>query len=233
MRHAERARFRWVGWMACVGVLAVGLGSGCRWPGARFTPQPGDLLFQDLDSGPLCDAIERVTEGCRGAKFSHVGLVTRPEGGRPRVIEASHAGVRIVPLADFLARSHDAAGRPKVVVGRLLPQHRGLIPPALDAATALLGTPYDQVFAIGNDRYYCSELVYEAFRTANEGRPLFDLAPMTFKDPATGAAVPAWEDYFRKLGVPIPEGQPGINPGGISRSPKIRIVHAYGTPTGW
>jgi len=42
-----------------------------------FVLQPGDLLFQDLDCGPLCDAIEKVTTGYQGANFSHVGIVAR------------------------------------------------------------------------------------------------------------------------------------------------------------
>jgi hypothetical protein len=35
----------------------------------------GDLLFQDLDSSPLCDAIELVTPGYNDANFSHIGLI--------------------------------------------------------------------------------------------------------------------------------------------------------------
>ncbi len=216
----------------CPALLVVAL-AGCQQLGGSFAPEPGDLLFQDLDAGPLCDAIEAVTQGCRGAKFSHVGLVAGEKDGQVVVIEAVSAGVKVTPLEQFLARSRDARGRPKVVVGRLVPAHRHLIPRALDEGAALLGKPYDKVFAIGNEGYYCSELVYEAFRRANGGRPVFDLAPMTFRDPATGAMLPAWAGYFRKLNAPIPEGQPGVNPGGISRSPAIRIIHAYGRPTGW
>ena len=40
-----------------------------------FTLQLGDLLFQDLDSSPLCDAIEIVTTGYKGANLSHVGII--------------------------------------------------------------------------------------------------------------------------------------------------------------
>jgi len=32
------------------------------------------------------------------------------------------------------------------------------------------------------------------------------------------------------LEVPVPEEQPGINPGGISRSAVLTIVYKYGTP---
>jgi len=213
--------------------LAVAALAGCQRLGGSFAPKPGDLLFQDLDGGPLCDAIEAVTEGVRGAKFSHVGIAARANDGQGIVIEAGGGGVKTTPLEQFLARSRDAKGRPKVLVGRLRPELAHLIPRALEEAAALLGKPYDKVFAVGNDSYYCSELVYEAFRRANGGRPAFELAPMTFKDPATGATMPTWVEYYRKLNAPIPEGQPGINPGGISRSPLLRIVHAYGRPTGW
>lgn len=207
--------------------------AGCSPRLPEFEPEDGDLLFQDLDAGPLCDAIEDVTEGYRGARFSHVGIASRDPSGRLVVLEAVPRGVTATPVADFLACSADAAGRPKVVVGRLRPPYRRLVPGALTRAKGLLGKPYDKVFAIGNHRYYCSELVYEAFRSANDGRPVFELAPMTFKDPRSGVAQPEWVDYFHKLGAPIPEGQLGINPGVISRSPRIEIVHAYGKPDGW
>ena len=37
--------------------------------------QNGDFIFQNLDCGSLCDAIEQVTEGIYGMDFSHIGLV--------------------------------------------------------------------------------------------------------------------------------------------------------------
>jgi len=37
-------------------------------------------------------------------------------------------------------------------------------------------------------------------------------------------------DYFNKLNVPIPENQPGINPGAISRSAYLNIFYPYGKP---
>lgn len=196
-----------------------------------FVLEPGDLLFQDLDSGPLCEAIEKVTTGYQGQNFSHVGIAAQDERGKPVVIEAVSAGVKATSLQSFLGRSLDAKGRPKVVVGRLKAAYRHLIPSALDEAFALRGRPYDKVFDVQNDAYYCSELVYEAFRRANRGAALFAMQPMTFKDPATGRTDPAWEQYFAGLGVPVPEGEPGINPGAISRSGILTILHAYGAPS--
>ena len=50
-----------------------------------FQLQKGDFLFQDLDSSPLCDAIELVTPGYKGANFSHIGMVV--ELGDPYCIQ--------------------------------------------------------------------------------------------------------------------------------------------------
>mgnify|MGYP003338349778 CR=1 FL=1 len=49
--------------------------------------QVGDLLFQDLDCGPLCDAIEAVTEGAEGRDFSHCAMVVQV-GDSLKVVEA-------------------------------------------------------------------------------------------------------------------------------------------------
>ncbi len=198
---------------------------------SSFALHPGDLLFQDLDCGALCDAIEKVTTGFGGANFSHVGIVAKNDGGNFIVIEAVSSGVKVTPLQTFLDRSFDANHRPKVVVGRLKEPHCRLIPSALKEALALTAKPYDKAFAVDNEAYYCSELIYEIFLRANDNSPVFLLQPMTFKNPDTGETLAAWEEYFSGLGVSIPEGQPGINPGGISRSPVLSMVYAYGTPS--
>lgn len=197
-----------------------------------WTPRPGDLLFQDLDGSPFCDAVEAVTQGWRGATLTHVGLVARDATGAPVVIEALTRGVVETPLAEFLARSRDEEGRPKVLVGRVRARHEALIPAAIAAARQRLGSPYDDVFDINNDAYYCSELVHIAFQEANGGQPLFTVEPMTFRDPRTGETFPVWTEYFEKLGAPIPEGAPGLNPGGMSRAEEIQIIGAYGRPDG-
>jgi len=209
--------------------------SGCRQhpveKDSGFVLQPGDLLFQDSDCGALCDAIEKVTTSNKNANFSHVGIAANGDNGNTIVIESVSSGVTITPLNEFLGRSHDMNGRPKVVAARLKRPYRHLIPLALEEALALKGKPYDKQFAVDNDAYYCSELIYEIFRRANDNEPLFTLQPMTFKDPDTGDILAVWRDYFSSLGVAVPEGKPGINPGGISRSPVLTFVHVYGNPS--
>ena len=211
-----------------IGVFSLGCGRSSLRQSRPFQLEPGDLLFQDLDCGEMCDAIEKVTTGYKSANFSHVGIASKNADGAIVVIEAVSTGVKVTDLQAFLNRSSDDAGKPKVVVGRLKKRYRNLIAPAIEASLALKGKPYDKVFAIDNDAYYCSELVYEAFSKANGGNPVFKLKPMTFNDPDTEELFSVWKDYYADLNAPVPQGRPGLNPGGISRSAALNIVHRYG-----
>ncbi len=199
-------------------------------PTDTFVLKPGDLLFQDIDCGEFCDAIEKVTFGVGNANFSHIGLVATDKNGKLMVLEAVSKGVTETSLDTFLNRSFDADKNPKVVVGRLKTEFHYLIEPAVTSAYQRLGKPYDEIFDIQNDKYYCSELIYFAFKDANGGKPIFELQPMTFNDPDTGLPFPVWVEYYKELGQPIPEGQPGLNPGGISLSESLEIVHYFGKP---
>jgi hypothetical protein len=135
------------------------------------------------------------------------------------------------PLQDFLERNTNETGKPKVLVGRMEEAQQPLIPAAIAELKTLLGSSYDDTYIEGDDRYYCSELVYEVFKRANQGKALFQLAPMTYIDPDTGETFPIWEEYFAERNMAVPEGVPGINPGLMSRSPYVEIVHRfYQTP---
>ena len=90
---------------------------GCTTPNT-FHLKNGDLLFQDLDSSPLCDAIEQVTTGFNNMNFSHVGILTIIND-KKYVLEAFSNGVDTIELNNFLNRSVDLNQKPKVVVGRL------------------------------------------------------------------------------------------------------------------
>lgn len=204
----------------------AGLGETKTFQSFHF--KNGDLLFQDLHCGALCNAIEAVTPHYRGMGFSHVGMVEM-EHHQPFVVEASGKNVHRTPLDSFLDRSRDAQHEPRVVVGRLDSAFRHLIPGALNYCDSVLGTPYDQAFLPDNGKFYCSELLYEAFRHANNNKDFFPMHPMTFKDPETGEFYPAWVKYYQSLGIAIPQGIPGCNPGGLANDPKIEIVQSFWT----
>ncbi len=184
--------------------------------------QEGDLLFQDLDCGPLCDAIEAATEGVEARDFSHVGIAARVHG-RMMVVEAFGTAVQAIDQDAFFLRSG------KVVVGRPLRTHRRVARRAAQDAVNFMGIPYDDAFLPDTAKLYCSELVALSYERANHDVPFFAAPSMTFKDPRTNLYFPAWVRYYAELELPIPEGQPGCNPGGLSREPALTIV----SDTGW
>jgi len=184
----------------------------------------GDLLFQDLDSSPLCDGIEKVTSGINNLNFSHIGIVTITNN-QYYVLEAFNNGVDTVSLNVFLNRSVNDNKKPKVVVGRVKNKYSHLTPKAINAGYKLLGKQYDEEFKIDNNKLYCSELIYEIFHQANNNQDFFYLEPMTYK--FNNETLPIWKEYFNTLNMSIPEGEPGINPGGISLSDKINIIANY------
>lgn len=203
-----------------------------------FQLQIGDILFQDLDSSPLCDAIEIVTPGYNNYNFSHIGIIV--ELGDPncinpnyiyedniRVLEAIPNKVTTTRLDSFLNRSIDSNEKPKVIVGRLKKRYQYSILDAVKFLKNKIGIEYDDYFIKDNNKYYCSELIYEAF----EKDSVFRLYPMTFIDPITNNTMNLWQEYYNELETKIPEGEPGINPGIMSISENIKIVHKYGEPS--
>jgi Permuted papain-like amidase enzyme, YaeF/YiiX, C92 family len=199
--------------------------------------QVGDLVFQDLDCGEICDAIELVTQGLDGAKLSHVAIVSQAQGPstpKTMVIEAYANGVVELPLEDLLKRSQDQAGNPKVIVSRLKGMSQESMKSAISKARAMLGRPYDQAFSMLPDAVYCAELIHHIFQAAPTPRgdlTLFPSNPMTFKH--LGMTLPTWVKYYEKLGQPIPEGELGLNPGNISNSKNIELICSFGKPSGW
>ena len=68
-----------------------------------------------------------------------------------------------------------------------------------------------KIFLPDNNKYYCSELIYEGFfgKTSH-----FLLTPMYFGSPPS-KAYQTWENYYKKRNLPLPKNKPGISPLGI------------------
>ncbi len=183
----------------------------------------GDLLFQNLNCGPLCEAIKAVTYGVNNKSFSHCAIVVKINDTL-EVIEAIGKAVQINSVHDFFARSGDTGNIKNITIARLKEDYKKCIAKAIRFTKKQVGKPYDDEFILNNGAWYCSELIYEAFKYANHNKSFFLIKPMTFKDPSTKQFFPAWVEYYNKIHQQIPEGKPGINPGLISRSKKIIII---------
>ena len=210
----------------------------CKPTNKKFELQIGDILFQDLDSSPLCDAIEKVTPGFNNYNFSHIGIVV--ELGDPncinsdyvyedniKILEAIPEKVKTTQLDSFLNRSFDKDNNPKVIVGRIKKEYQYTIEDVVSFLKSKIGVEYDHYFLENNNQYYCSELIQEAFESHN----IFNKKAMTFIDPETNKTMDIWKKYYNDLNTEIPEGKKGINPGNMSISEKIEIVHHYGKPS--
>lgn len=186
-------------------------------------PKEGDLLFQDLNCGDLCNSIEAVSKGVNGKNFSHCAMVVKINDTL-KVVEAIGDKVQVNTLKYFFTRSGDTSTIQNITVARVEHQYETLIHNAAEFIKKQIGQPYDNEFMIKNGKWYCSELLYQSFKEANNQNDFFELEPMTFIDKKTNTFFPAWVEYFKQINTEIPEGKPGINPGLISRSSKIQIL---------
>lgn len=178
----------------------VGVGNLCE----------GDLLFCAQEKG---NNITDVTQGVGGMKIDHVAIFHR-QGGRTFALEAIHSGVGLTPIDSFMARREAVlAARLKDTLG---------VARSVERALEFIGRPYDFNFMPDDSAFYCSELVQKCYRDSR-GELVFKPIPMSFHD-KSGRITPYWHDYYARQGLQVPEGEPGSNPGDLSRSAAICIL---------
>lgn len=190
----------------------------------------GDLLFVVNGQG---NNITDVTDGVDGLGIDHIAVFS--DGN---VIEAiPKYGVVENPLDSFLVRLSD---RESVLVGRI----EGLdVEESVTNARKFLGKPYDDIFMPSDSAIYCSELVQKSFvfkdvlkerdhnvkevdsKATGSGDKhfVFGTIPMSFHD-STGNVTEFWAKFYSARGLAVPEGEPGTNPGQLSRDPNVKIL---------
>ena len=107
----------------------------------------GDVIFQTSQSqqSPLIQIATR-------AKISHCGIIVMKDG-EPYVLETLKTLV-ITPLDKFIARGKG---------GRYWLK-RSNIENIKIKYDSYLGKPYDLAFKFDNDKFYCSELIYDIYK---------------------------------------------------------------------
>jgi hypothetical protein len=191
---------------------------------AKIVLHSGDLLFRGASSEHISEAIDKVTQTVAETHFSHVGMVEVLDSG-VYVLHASPVGGTCeVSIKAFLHPSEDSV---TVIAYRLKDPWKKTIPGAIKKAKQMLGKPYNFSYIMSDNAHYCSEFVYLAFAKDS----VFKLEPMTFKNPTTHDFFPTWIDYYKKMGIEIPEGLPGCNPNGLAASNKLerlgKITNGY------
>ena len=127
-------------------------------PGWQALLRPGDLIFHQSRSSQS-EAIRLAT----GSRYTHMGLIVEQEGGRLMVLEAIEP-VSLTPVDRWVARGVEG----HAVVKRLHDADGVFTDEVLARVGAeghkLLGQHYDLYFGWSDDRIYCSELVYKAWK---------------------------------------------------------------------
>ena len=85
-----------------------------------------------------------------------------------------------------------------------------------ERAEKYLGCDYNHSFYPDNSSFYCSQYIAEIL-------PIFDIVPMNFGDGEKEVS-DYWMKYYEELGVPVPVGQPGTNPGQLAKSEKLKYI---------
>lgn len=179
-------------------MLLVVLCAACQ-----TTLRTGDLLFHVTARG---NAIIAVTP----AMTDHVAIYV----GNDTVVEAIPGrGVTLTPIDTLLLREtgHYRVGRVRKADRRQ----------SVANALGYIGLPYDSLFLPTATAIYCSELVQLSY-VDRHGQPLFSTIPMSFHD-STGLVTPYWQQFYQRHGLPVPEGEPGTNPGELSERPQVKM----------
>lgn len=123
--------------------------------------QDGDIIFHTSESRQ-CEAVQKATH----SPYSHCGIIFK-DNGQWMVYEAIQPVVK-TPLKKWIARGKDS----KYVVKRLKDSESLLSSEKISGmknyCNALLGKNYDIYFEWDNDRIYCSELVWKAYKEVTD-----------------------------------------------------------------
>ena len=171
----------------------------------------GDIIFQET-SGQMSEAIKMATH----SKFSHCGLILKKEN-QWMVFEAMNP-VEYTPIAKWMERNSHC------VVRRLKDADTKVTPNAVSAfaneAKKMEGKPYDSFFNWGDDKIYCSELVYKIYKNSLgiELGSLQKLKEFDLTSPEVKAQLK--ETYGEK----IPLEEPVVSPVSILRDTKLVTV---------
>ena len=199
-----------------VGLLWAGYSGWNAWSAytgyLKYEPRDGDVVFQSLPPGPVVWAIEGVTK----SPYSHCGIVAKKDG--QWVVYEALGKVRVTPLKEFLFRGRGGG----FVVYRLRDPHKEHIPETLACCESYLGRPYDIRYRLDDEKIYCSELIWKAFRDATDGQQLGDLKKFGEMN---------WQPYETLIkqieGGEVPVDREMITPVELARARQLEPVFSH------
>ncbi|MFT5522546.1 MAG: hypothetical protein ACI9HK_000490 [Pirellulaceae bacterium] len=178
----------------------------------RYSPQEGDVLFQSLPPSKLVVAIE----GATMSPFSHCGVVAKRDGDW--VVYEAFEGVEETPLREFVMRGREQG----FAVYRLREDFRQFIPAMIKNVKTYLGREYDVRYRMDDEKIYCSELIYKAYRDASGGEKLGDFVCLGDLN---------WQPYETTITHfeqgPVPLDREMITPRDMARAKQLELLSAH------
>lgn len=120
-----------------------------------YEPKVGDIYFQSLPPSALVIAIEGVTQ----SSYSHCGILNKVDG--EWVIHEAIGPVRVIALETWIMQGMQQ----DYDVFRLKPEYQNKVEELLVETERYMGRPYDIQYDFDDEKIYCSELIYKAFKT--------------------------------------------------------------------
>lgn len=197
-------------------ILIIALSISCA---NKQQIKSGDIVFRGaLSSSNLSEAINDVTQTAISTNYTHMGIcdVVNSEV----IVYHSDLGKGVIkePLEVFIS-SKDTV-RYNVDLYRIKNIESRQIENAISIAKSLVGSPYNTTYILEDIGYYCSEYIYELYKTDS----IFQLEPMSFKNSETNTFHKGWIEHYKNLGIAIPEGELGCNPNGMASSNSLKFI---------
>ena len=178
----------------------------------------GDIVFRGALGSDLSKAINDVTQTSKFTNYTHIGICDVVDGNV--IVYHSDLGKGVVKESLELFMNSDDTISYNVDLYRIKNIGPNQIKEALSKAKSLVSNPYNTTYILEDNGYYCSEYIYEVFKTDS----VFQLEPMTFKNSETHTFHKGWIEHYKNLGIAIPEGKLGCNPNGMASSNAIKFI---------
>ena len=129
----------------------------------KETIKTGDVIFREpITTSQLSEAINEVTQTQKVTNYTHMGICFIENDSVKVIHSDADLGVVIQSLQVFLQPEDSTTYFADVY--RINQLESAQASKAISNAKALVGQPYNTTYVFEDEGYYCSELVYEAFK---------------------------------------------------------------------
>ncbi|VDM61031.1 unnamed protein product [Angiostrongylus costaricensis] len=173
----------------------------------------GDLIF--LAKFVTSSLFEQAVFDCASSPFYHVAIIANDR----RIVHALPCGVLCQSFGDFLTECE-----PHCTEILHVKVSEELKIRAANFSESKTGLPYNDIFSpdcvnsVGEESYYCSQLITEAYR----GVIKFPEHKLNFRK-KDGQFIEFWEQYYEARKRRIPQDEPGSHPASIRRAPELAM----------